>query len=107
MTYEVSIQMKLLKMRLKKSDTPYLKIFVDDSKPVTKDMLQDLKRIVGEHTYSSSEVIGVIETNSPLSKWQSKFKAAHSFGGRPLRIVIDPANMIGGLEIETFRAFEP
>ncbi|OGG69689.1 hypothetical protein A3I99_04675 [Candidatus Kaiserbacteria bacterium RIFCSPLOWO2_02_FULL_45_11b] len=84
-----------------------LKIAVDDSKPVTKDMLQDLKRIVGEHTYSSSEVIGVIETNSPLSKWQSKFKAAHSFGGRPLRIVIDPANMIGGLEIETFRAFEP
>lgn len=84
-----------------------LKIAIEDSKPVTKDVLQELKRIVGEHTYSSSEVIGVVESQSPLTKWQEKFKAAHSFGGRPLRIVIDPANMIGGLEIETFRAFEP
>jgi phosphomannomutase len=84
-----------------------LKISIEDSKPVTKDVLQELKKIVGEHTYSSSEIIGVVEVDSPLTKWQSKFKTAHAFGGRPLRIVIDPANMIGSLEIETFRAFEP
>ncbi len=84
-----------------------LKIAIEDGKPVTKDVLQELKKIVGEHTYSSSEEIGVVEVESPLTRWQSKFKSAHSFGGRPLRIVIDPANMIGGLEIETFRAFEP
>ncbi len=84
-----------------------LKISIEDGKPVTKDVLQELKKIVGEHTYSSSEIIGVVEVDSPLTKWQSKFKTAHAFGGRPLRIVIDPANMIGGLEIETFRAFEP
>jgi len=84
-----------------------LKIAIEDSKPVTKDVLQELKKIVGEHTYSSSTKIGVTESQSPLSKWQSKFKAAHSFADRPLRIVIDPANMIGSLEIETFRSFEP
>src|SRR3990167_7237034 len=38
-----------------------LKIAVDDSKPVTKDMLQDLKRIVGEHTYSSFEVFVIYD----------------------------------------------
>jgi phosphomannomutase len=84
-----------------------LKIAIDDAKPVTKDVLQELKRIVGEHTFSNAETIGVIEDESPLTKWQSKFKAAYRFGGRPLKLVIDPANMIGAVEIETFRQFEP
>ncbi len=84
-----------------------LKIAIEDAKPVTADVLQELKKIVGEHTYSHQENVGTIEENSPLSNWQSKFRSTHSFQGRPLRVVIDPANMIGGLEVETFRAFEP
>ncbi len=84
-----------------------LKIAIEDAKPVTKDVLQELKRIVGEHTFSNAETIGVIEENSPLTAWQAKFKTAHRFGGRPLKLVIDPANMIGAVEVETFRQFEP
>lgn len=84
-----------------------LKIAVEDAKPVTKDVLQELKKIVGEHTFSNAENFGVVEETSPLANWQSKFKVAHRFGDKPLKVVIDPANMIGAIEVETFRQFEP
>lgn len=82
-----------------------LKIAVEDAKPVTRDVHQELKRIVGEHTESSESTVGVLTTESPLLGWQDKFRKSHSFKGRPFKVVIDPANMIGGLEIDTFKAF--
>ena len=84
-----------------------LKISIEDAKPVTADKLQEIKKIVGEHTFSKTETIGVTEEKSPLLDWRAKFKNVHSFSGRPLKVVIDSANMIGGLEVETFRQFEP
>lgn len=82
-----------------------LKIAVEDAKPVTRDVLQELKRIVGEHTQSSESTVGVLTTESPLPSWQNKFRRSHSFKNRPFKLVIDPANMVGGLEIDTFKAF--
>lgn len=84
-----------------------LKIAVEDAKPVTADVLQELKEIVGEHTYSASEKIGVIKEDSPLLTWQKHFKSLFSFGAQPLKVVIDPANMIGAVDLDTFRQFEP
>ena len=84
-----------------------LKIAVEDAKPVDAATLKVLEKIVGENVYSHSEKFGVVKTESPLAKWREKFLQAHSFENKKLKIVIDPANMIGGLEIDTFKQFEP
>lgn len=84
-----------------------LKISIEDAKPVTKDVLLKLRDIVGEHTYSSESTTGTVTVASPLQNWREKFRAQHAFTNRSYRIVVDPANMVGGLEIETLRAFEP
>jgi phosphomannomutase len=84
-----------------------LKITVEDSKPVTSDILQIIKDIVGTHTFSEEGTHGTISSHALQPEWISKFKAAHDLSGSGLKIVIDPANMIGILDIETFKAFEP
>jgi phosphomannomutase len=84
-----------------------LKITVEDSKPVTSDILQIIKDIVGTHTFSEEGTHGTISTHALQPEWISKFKLAHDLAGSNLKIVIDPANMIGILDIATFKAFEP
>jgi len=84
-----------------------LKISIGDAQPVDATTLKELEAIVGEFTYSKCEKIGVIAESSPLIAWRERFLAAHSFQDKKLRIVIDPANMIGGIEIDTFKQFEP
>lgn len=82
-----------------------LKISIQDARPVTSDLLQELRNIVGTHTFSESSVIGKITSSPPLDEWREKFRGQFSFKNRPIKVVIDPANMIGGLEIDTFRTF--
>jgi phosphomannomutase len=84
-----------------------LKITIEDSKPVSADVLQILKEIVGTHTFSSEETIGSITTHAMQEDWIANFKANHDLSGTGFSVVIDPANMIGALEIATFKAFEP
>lgn len=84
-----------------------LKISVEDAKPVVANVLQEIKEIVGQHTYSSTGTTEGITTHALQKDWIQKFKSAHNLAGSGLSIVIDPANMIGILEIDTFRAFEP
>jgi phosphomannomutase len=89
------------------SDFNGLKITVEDAKPVTADILQIIKNIVGTHTFSQETVSGTITSHAFQSDWINKFKAAHDLSDSGLSIVIDPANMIGILDIDTFKAFEP
>lgn len=84
-----------------------LKISVDDAKPVTGDVLQILKEIVGTHTFSMESTHGEITTHALQSDWIQQFKKRHDLTGSKFTIVVDPANMIGALEIDTFKAFEP
>lgn len=84
-----------------------LKISVEDSKPVTGDILQKIREIVGTHTFSEETIHGDIVSHSLQSDWINTFKAKHDLKDSNLSIVIDPANMIGVLEIDTFKAFEP
>jgi phosphomannomutase len=84
-----------------------LKISVGDAQPVTKDILEELKRIVGEHTYSAVQMVGTVTDAPPHAEWRNKFRAQHAFTKKPYRIVVDPANMVGALEIETLKALEP
>ncbi len=84
-----------------------LKISIEDAKPVTGDLLQKIKEIVGTHTFSEETTHGNITTHALLPDWIAKFKKNHDLSGSNLSIVIDPANMIGILEIDTFKAFEP
>lgn len=84
-----------------------LKISVDDAKPVTKDILQIIRDIVGTHTFSEEALHGSLTTHALQPDWIATFKAKHDLHNSGLSLVIDPANMIGILEIDTFKAFEP
>jgi len=84
-----------------------LKISIEDSKPVTGDILQKIREIVGAHTFSEEATHGNIVSHSLQKDWVKKFKEEHDLKESGLSIVIDPANMIGVLEIDTFKAFEP
>ncbi len=84
-----------------------LKITVEDARPVTKDILQIIKEIVGTHTFSEESTHGTITTHALQPDWIKRFKARHDLSGANLSVVIDPANMIGILEIDTFKAFAP
>jgi phosphomannomutase len=86
------------------SDYNGLKITIEDVKPVTADMLQILRSIVGEHTFSAEEVTSNIVSHPIQSAWISHFTDRFNFEASPFSIVIDPANMVGALEIDTFRA---
>ncbi len=84
-----------------------LKITIEDAKPVTADVLQEIRKIVGEHTFSSETTEGSITTHAMQPEWVNSFKKRFDLSGTNFNIVIDPANMIGALEIDTFKAFEP
>lgn len=84
-----------------------LKISVVDAQPVTGAVLQELRTIVGAHTFSEAVTHSEVISHSLQHDWITKFKATHDLAGSNLSIVIDPANMIGVLEIDTFKAFEP
>ncbi len=84
-----------------------LKISVDDAKPVTGDVLQQIRKIVGTHTFSEEITHGRIVTHALQGDWIKQFKSRHDLRNTNFSIVIDPANMIGVLEIDTFKAFEP
>lgn len=84
-----------------------LKISIDDAKPVTGDLLQKLREIVGTHTFSMESLHGNVTTHALQKDWIEQFKKNHDLRGTNFSIVIDPANMIGALEIDTFKAFEP
>ena len=83
-----------------------LKISIEDAKPVTGDFLQKIKDIVGTHTFSEETTHGNITSHALQNDWIAEFKARHTLQSG-LSVVIDPANMIGILEIDTFKAFEP
>lgn len=84
-----------------------LKISVEDAKPVTGDILQIIKEIVGTHTFSEETTHGTLTSHALQADWIKKFKSEHDLSNSGLSVVIDPANMIGILEIDTFKAFEP
>lgn len=84
-----------------------LKITVEDAKPVTADILKVIRDIVGTHTFSETTTHGEVIVRAHQSDWIENFKSKHDLSQAGLTVVIDPANMIGILEIETFRAFEP
>lgn len=82
-----------------------LKITVEDAKPLTKDVLQEIREIVGTHTFSEETVHGAVLSHALQKDWIDAFKKRHDLGDSTFTVVIDPANMIGVLEIDTFRAF--
>lgn len=84
-----------------------LKISIEDGRPVTGDILQIIKNIVGTHTFSEETTHQSVTTHALQPEWIAHFKKRHDLRGSNLSVVIDPANMIGVLEIATFKAFEP
>jgi phosphomannomutase len=88
------------------SDYNGLKITIEDAKPVTGDFLKQMRDIVGTHTFSEEVVHGSVTTHAFQKDWIAQFKQKHDLGDSQFTIVIDPANMIGVLEIDTFKAFD-
>jgi phosphomannomutase len=84
-----------------------MKITIEDAKPVTGDVLKIIRDIVGTHTFSEETIHGTMSSHALQADWINTFKAKHNLRGSNLSVVIDPANMIGALEVATFKAFEP
>lgn len=84
-----------------------MKITVEDAKPVTGDVLKIIRDIVGSHSFSEEVTHGTLSAHAFQADWIKKFKERHDLSGSNLSVVIDPANMIGALEVATFKAFEP
>lgn len=89
------------------SDYNGLKITVDDAVPLSADLIQEIRDIVGTHTFSAETKTGSVVTHALQKDWIENFKQKHDLRGANLSIVIDPANMIGIIEIPVFKAFEP
>ena len=89
------------------SDCNGLKITTDDAVPLTAEVIQEIRDIVGTHTFSAETTTGSVVTHALQEDWLQHFKSKHDLSGANLKIVIDPANMIGILDIPTFKAFEP
>ena len=84
-----------------------LKIAKEDAKPATKAEMEKLQRMVIEDSFARSSILGKVITLDVKKDWIQHFKNKFDFSNDSLSIIIDPANMIGGVEIDTFKAFEP
>lgn len=82
-----------------------LKISIEDAVPLASDVIQELKALVKTSLPTYTGELGTVSYESPLSAWQQYFHDRFSFSGRTFKLVIDTANMIGGLEIDTFKQF--
>lgn len=89
------------------SDYNGLKISIKDAQPVISEELQHLRELVVEHQFIDRVPNASITKQPPHEAWQNHFLERHDFSDFPVGVVIDPANMIGVLEIETLRAFAP
>jgi len=59
------------------------------------------------NTFSEEVTHGSVTSHAMQADWIAAFKKNHDLTNSGLSIVVDPANMIGILEIDTFKAFEP
>lgn len=84
-----------------------LKITTDDAVPLYAELIQEIREIVGTHTFSAASTTGEVVAHALQEEWLQHFKKNHDLSGANLSVVIDPANMIGILDIPTFKAFEP
>jgi len=84
-----------------------LKITHENVKPATKKQMEEIALLVEQNDFKESVTAGTISKHALKDAWIEKFKKQFSFTESNLSLVIDPANMIGGLEIDTFKAFEP
>lgn len=84
-----------------------LKICVDDTRPLTSADLKELEQLVKSGSFEDSQLVGELKAYNPLSDWQTFLKSknlAVDFSGK---IIVDPANMVGGIEIKTIASTLP
>jgi phosphomannomutase len=84
-----------------------LKIAKEDAKPASKIEMEELRRLVEEQNFRPNAIPGKVRSLHIQDDWIKHFTSSFDFTKDNISLVIDPANMIGGLEIKTFEAFEP
>lgn len=84
-----------------------LKITTGDAIPLSEEVIQEIREAVGTHTFSAETTTGSIKSHGLQEAWMNNFKEKHDLSGANLSVVIDPANMIGILDIPIFKSFEP
>lgn len=84
-----------------------LKICIEDTKPLTAENLQRLKELVAKNACPINSEKGELKTYDPKLDWIKYLTAKNlgtTFSGT---LVVDPANMVGGVEIDTLRQVLP
>lgn len=84
-----------------------LKITTGDAVPLSAELIQEIREIVGTHTFSAETTTGSVVTHGLQEDWLNNFKTRHDLKDAHLKVIIDPANMVGILDIPVFKAFEP
>jgi len=83
-----------------------LKICVTDGIPLSTEILKQIETEL-DKTFSDKELQGKVSSGDIRSGWNKFFKEKFDFSNSDFSIVVDPANMIGILEIDTLKQFEP
>lgn len=84
-----------------------IKIYRKGYIPVHQKELKEIEGYIKETTFQKQASPGLITSADIKARWHTHFKERFDFANSGLTVVVDPANMIGVLEIETLKQFEP
>lgn len=84
-----------------------LKMCFSGGIPFPATILKEIEAYVRENIPFESIERGTVTSRQVKEEWIKFFTKRFNFEGERLHIVVDPANMVGVLEIDTLKAFEP
>lgn len=84
-----------------------IKIYKKGLIPVHGEELKKIESHIAETTFEKKDKAGSVQEFDIKSRWNEYFLNRFNFNDSGYSIVVDPANMIGVLEIDTLKQFEP
>lgn len=84
-----------------------MKICVEDARPLNSEEIKHLEVLVTEQTSAKNDAQGTLQEYDLRADWQAFFDKKFDFSGTKLKLVVDPANMIGVIDIDTFKNHAP
>jgi len=84
-----------------------LKITTHNGLPLSTEAIQTLGQLVAKQTFANVTPAGTVTARDIQNDWIEFFKKQVSLADASFLLVVDPANMVGILELPVFQAFAP
>lgn len=84
-----------------------IKIYKRGFISVHGDELKKIESYIRDHSFEKNSEPGTVRVIDIKNEWREYFAKRFNFDDNQYSVVVDPANMIGVLEIDTLREFEP